>query len=578
MGFAEVLQGRADLERYGNNALLLFALELKYGIEDIHTVAVESLTDGPDDKKCDLIYIDIDSQRAVVAQSYFSKTSKSQAPANKASDLNTAAAWLLSSELHNIPSKLLPAITKLRDSIESGLITDVVFWYVHNCNESVGVEAELNAVSATVHSALKTYFSAYEREVQVTVKEVGVETLDSWYHSQSMAILVTEPFGFHVVDGYEIVGEKWRAFITSVSGQWLYNIFLQHQDDIFSANIRGYLGSRKSDQNINNGIKETAANSPDLFCVYNNGLTILTNAFSYDESTKQLQIEGISIVNGAQTTGALGSLGREPSSDLKVQCRFVCCSDQEIIKNIIFFNNSQNKIEASDFRSNDVTQKRLRTEFCQIPNITYLGGRRGGFEDKIKRPVNLLPSDTAGQVLAAFHGDPVIAYNEKSNIWENNAVYSLYFSEKTTAQHILFCYSLLKCILEVKLDVQAKSQDSMTENDVVYLSFFRNRGSHFLLLTAISGCMEIILNKPIPDKFKLFFTDGTALESAVAIWRSIVDAALAFVQTLMESNALKLKNKDDVSSAVTTFKQLMTATKAANTEIYARFALQLVKN
>src|SRR5262245_62140725 len=94
------LSARKDLTPYGGHALLLFALELRFGVEDLDTVASTSLTDGPDDKKCDLVYVDVDAGVAVVAQSYTAADpSKAEARAAKASDLNTAAAWLLTRPL-----------------------------------------------------------------------------------------------------------------------------------------------------------------------------------------------------------------------------------------------------------------------------------------------------------------------------------------------------------------------------------------------------------------------------------------------------------------------------------------------
>jgi hypothetical protein len=572
MGIMEAFKGRADLEAYGNNALLLFALELNFGIEDIHSVAAESITDGKDDKKCDLIYIDIDSKKALVAQSYYSASEKSEAPANKASDLNTAAGCALSADIDTVPLRLKPAIQKLRDSISNGTIIDLQFWYVHNCNESENVKKELIVVNSTLHSAVASFFPDKIDSVLVSVKEVGIETLESWYQSQTMTILVSDDFDIEVPGGYEVEEDKWKAFITSVPGSWLYDVFADHKDNIFSANVRGYLGSRKSDQNINNGIKTTAVSTPKFFFVCNNGLTILTNKFEYDKETSHLMLHGLSIVNGAQTTGALGSLGNRPSNELKVLCRFVCCSDQDVIKNIIIYNNCQNQIEASDFRSNDIIQKRLREEFDNIPSITYLGGRRGGFEDKIKRPPNFLPSGTAGQVLAAFHGDPVIAYNEKSKIWDNNAIYSMYFSEKTTAKHILFCYSLLKAILFLKAELQSKNESDLTEDDKIYTSFLRNRGSQYLLLSSISACMELILNKPISDRFRLSFSSNLSTEKAIELWIPIVKIAIAFVENLTTANAISLKNKDEVNSAIRLYKQLMSATKAVNSEVYSVFS------
>lgn len=48
---------RSDLiEKYTNNSLLLYALQLRFNIDDIVSVASDSLTDGGGDKKCDLIY------------------------------------------------------------------------------------------------------------------------------------------------------------------------------------------------------------------------------------------------------------------------------------------------------------------------------------------------------------------------------------------------------------------------------------------------------------------------------------------------------------------------------------------
>ncbi|MEM6456460.1 MAG: hypothetical protein AAF772_15320, partial [Acidobacteriota bacterium] len=89
------LDGRSDLKQYGHNQLLLFALQLHEAIDDIHLVAAEYLTDGRNDKKCDLVYIDSESGKVIIAQGYWSdKVGRASAPGNKASDLNTACAWI----------------------------------------------------------------------------------------------------------------------------------------------------------------------------------------------------------------------------------------------------------------------------------------------------------------------------------------------------------------------------------------------------------------------------------------------------------------------------------------------------
>jgi len=75
---------REDLiDTYGDNALMIFALEMKYNIEDIHSVAEEALIDDSDDKETDLIYIDSENSTAIIAQGYHSSDmSKKEAPRN----------------------------------------------------------------------------------------------------------------------------------------------------------------------------------------------------------------------------------------------------------------------------------------------------------------------------------------------------------------------------------------------------------------------------------------------------------------------------------------------------------------
>ena len=50
------LQARSELMNFGSsNALLLFALEMRFGIDDILIEAANCLTDSARDKKCDAL-------------------------------------------------------------------------------------------------------------------------------------------------------------------------------------------------------------------------------------------------------------------------------------------------------------------------------------------------------------------------------------------------------------------------------------------------------------------------------------------------------------------------------------------
>lgn len=379
-------------------------------------------------------------------------------------------------------------------------------------------------------------------------------------------------------DAIEISSEDWKTVVTTVKARWLFDLYTKYGTDLFSANLRGYLGSRASDSNINNGIKETAENDSENFFVYNNGVTALVIDYSLGKRTKKgrsLTIDGISIVNGAQTTGSIGSLGHHPSDEMYVPIRFVKVNKDKISNNIVRYNNSQNKLQAADFRSNDLIQERLRNEFKKIPEAEYEGGRRGGASDVIKRSKYSLPSYTVGQSLAAFHGDPVIAYDKKSEIWTSENLYRRFFTERTTAKHVVFCYSLLEEINARRIDLAQRSrkdQESLTQTERDNLTFLNKKGASYLLMHVISLSIETILDKPIPNKSDLSFGDSISPHNATHIWTPIVDLMLSLSSQLDGAFSRGRISNEAISRAVPTFVGVIASLKAIHKPTFSEFA------
>jgi hypothetical protein len=567
------LESRTDLIKYGDNSLLLFTLQLRFEIEDIDVVATNSLTDGSNDKKCDLVYVDKESQVAVIAQGYFCRKQNfpSEAPANKASDLNTAVIWLLSTPIDELPTQLLrSAASELREALQNNDLNSIEFWYSHNLPESINVRNELDAVTRNAQNTIRQNFSECQ-DIGIAGLELGVSATEDLYKSLTTPILVSDKLSVSTSEGFNISASDWKAFITTIPAEWLFNLFKQYDSKLFSANIRGYLGSRNADANINNGIKQTAQEDPDHFCVFNNGITAITHEFNYDNENQCLDLTGISIVNGAQTTGAIGNLMSSPSANVRIQARFIVCSNSSTIKSVIRYNNSQNKVEAPDFRSNDSVQSRLVIEFNTIPEAEYMGGRRGGSEDVIRRRTNLLPSSTVGQALTAFHGDPLNAYNRKSDIWKSNSLYDRVFNNKTTAKHIVFVYALYQALDDFKRELsEKKNKGDITSAETEQLKFFLNRGSTVVATTAISACLEVLINQQIPNSFKLSFGYASPTK-AKSIWRDVLTPIVALISQLVPAVEDGIKGQSSTSVTISTFRSLVDATKVPNSEIYQNF-------
>ena len=131
----------------------------------------------------------------------------------------------------------------------------------------------------------------------------------------------------------------------TVTGNWLRDLFKRYDDKLFPANYRGFLGINKR-KTINSAIKNTAEKQAADFWVYNNGITLLTNQFTKQKTPKhKATLSGISIINGAQTTGSIGGIDSATDlSDVQIMCRIVISKNPDKINEIVKFNNTQNKI------------------------------------------------------------------------------------------------------------------------------------------------------------------------------------------------------------------------------------------
>lgn len=577
---ATALKQRDDLDKYQAAKRTLFALQLILDIEDIHSVAASALTDGPDDKSCDVIYVDLDSRSAIIAQGYESqRVDRLQAPQTKASSLHQAVNWLLASNREtDLPERLRSAWKELHDALADEAIDDIEIWFVHNLPESKQIQDELDAVVAAAYRLLQSRYPSHT--FNVTAREIGQTILADRYKGSRTPILVTDDFTIEVSGSFTEEGENWTALCTSIPAQWLHEQFAKYRERLFSANIRGYLGSKRSQSNINFGIQETARHTPKQFWAYNNGVTALVHNFQVARSQPStITISGLAIVNGAQTTGAIGSVDSPSIENSRLLARFIRCEDAATVQEIIRYNNRQNPTQASDFRSNDRVQARLVREFQVLGVVGYNGGRRGGAEDVIRRPgENQISASTAAQALASFHGRPDVAYHEKGQIWEVDAVYSDVFPDRTTARHILFVYTLLRTIELQKIDLNSKAEIARTQDDRGLIAWFALRGSIYLAVAAIGSAIESVLDMAIPDRYALHFKRSLNIRQGAEAWGPVVSAMLALAPAQLTEPLAGiggLRRRQGLDTAIGNFRSIVGATKRVNSPIYSAFAEQV---
>ena len=547
------------LAKYGKNGLPLFAVALHLDVEDVASFATESLTDHPADKKADIIYINEAEGVACVAQGYTGQDwGKQEAPANKASDLNTAAAWLLQSPIADVPPKIRAHAKLFRDGLEKKTITKVIFAYAHNALESHNVETELQAVRHLLNGLdLLT-------GVEIEVVELGLRKIEALYLTSVGSIQVTDEV---VLPANEVIPEKgpgWRAFVLPLNGAILHELYEKHKNALFSANLRDFLGARKVSGNVNNRIKETAENNPGDFFVLNNGITVVTKKAELDEEKATLRIQGVSVVNGAQTTGAIHAAGAEHAKNVSVLARVITLDNPEMISAIVAGNNTQNSIGAWDRRSNDPVQIRIKQEF-QGRSVDYVHRR-----DSSRKPATSLFADQVGQMLCAFSGDLQTAIRAKADIFESDATYNKVFPSSLSIGHIFAIQALGWAYDLVKKELKAKSDSgSMTDIEERQLRLLDYPASKQFLIRVAGALREEIVGTKVSEPRALelkqdFITvDG---KQAIDAWVKVLKSILpVMVQSLPAEEYQVVRSTEHTDSVAKTTKGVVAGAQILQT-------------
>lgn len=556
MNYINAFKVNTDLiQKFGEgNAYLAWVMALYLDFPDAEQLATDSLTDDGNDKKIDFIRLDWDLKRTVFAQGYYSSKKVDSAPANKASDLNTAAAWLISGDLNEVSDKLKPIITDCRQAVQDGDIEQIDLLYVHNLPESINVSKELTTAANHLEKCLPPGLN-----IKVFARELGTEAIERLYSAQESAIAVRDTVDCPAKIQFSEEGPSWKSAILSVPGTWLRDIFNKYGDDLFSANYRGFLGITKR-RKINTGIRQSAESDPNNFWVYNNGITVLTLGFREGKKSDVTTLDGISIINGAQTTGSIGKveIAKHDLKGVKVLCRVIQCSDSATISQIVKYNNTQNEITTWDQYSNSPEQKRIAEEFQNFGHAYSL--KRGFSSASIQ-----LGIEQVIQPLLAFSGDHQSASRGKNSLFERRGSYDQAFKDKK-ARHILFVHTLSKAIDARKLELKEKQRNGqLVSIEEKQLLLFRNLRFKTFLIAVTAKCLESILGEKV-DLSQIAFTPDASkstnksINDLAALWLPVVTTVLAYAtgaidkdlsEILSEDNALEnIANK--VSTAIYT--------------------------
>ena len=157
------------------------------------------------------------------------------------------------------------------------------------------------------------------------------------------------------------VDGRYITYLSYMSGQCLANMYSQWGTKLLEMNVRVFLSTRGK---VNKGIRDTIVNEPDMFCAYNNGITVF--AREIEEVPLNGGMNGISkatdfqIVNGGQTVASLYHTSKKQKVDLSnisVQMKLIVINNEEeigeLVPRISEYSNTQNRVSMADLSAND---------------------------------------------------------------------------------------------------------------------------------------------------------------------------------------------------------------------------------
>ena len=183
--------------------------------------------------------------------------------------------------------------------------------------------------------------------------------------------------------------QAYTTYLAFVQGKVLADMYERHKTKLLERNVRVFLSQRVK---VNKGIRDTIRDEPNLFCAYNNGITVVAETVDISEDSTNCVIQAVDdfqIVNGGQTTASLYHTRKKYNSDLSkifVQMKLMVIHDTAdsnagterladvLIPKIGRFSNTQNKVSMSDLSANDKPHPDLHRISISTPARDPSGG------------------------------------------------------------------------------------------------------------------------------------------------------------------------------------------------------------
>lgn len=161
--------------------------------------------------------------------------------------------------------------------------------------------------------------------------------------------------------------DHYSTYLGFIPGSALADMYARWGIKMLDMNVRVFLSARG---NVNKGIRETILKEPDMFCAYNNGITVFARSVEVTSSEAGFGLvsaEDFQIVNGGQTTASLYHCRKKDRANIDnifVQMKLTVINNPEdipkIVPKISEYSNTQNKVQLADLAANQAPHPEIQ--------------------------------------------------------------------------------------------------------------------------------------------------------------------------------------------------------------------------
>ncbi|MEP6486055.1 AIPR family protein [Microcoleus vaginatus GB2-A3] len=436
--------------------------------------AAHSIINGKNDNGIDAVYFDSSQKNLWLVQ----------AKAGKAPDMGDNKKFCdgIRDLVDRRFDKFNDGLARLQQDVEDALDANGV--KIVGCN--IYLDENLSSHVITDLTQLETELNQFEPRFEW--QDINIDITHSWLTAKQAIAPVDVVL---TLENWHRLDRPRRAFYGLVKASELASLYQQHNKSLFEKNIRYYLGT----EDVNLGIAETIKEQPSELFYLNNGLTITCSAISlpsgHNQDSTRFTLQGFSVVNGAQTVGAIASVYQASgsiSADAKLLVTIieVGTAVDSIGVKITKARNTQNAVRDVYFAALDSNQERLRQE-CMVSNIVYQ--YRPSADRDSQDGITI---EQAAVALACFSGQTEIVVAAKREI---SQLYKLYYDRlfSNTLSGVTLCRYVR--IFQYLDRIFANSETAETENR--RKMFYRH--GRFFILNILSRHCKLLLNKPEVD-------------------------------------------------------------------------------